>query len=104
MPIRYEGPWPVAAVGRHPGCMEEPEAARGRQAGDDIAVPAGRFIVILGKPAGRRGLCRPDRRPRSATARVVAAGGDLRADGLGRAAVRGRARGAASGPGNPPRT
>ena len=57
-------PWPGAAVGRHPGCMEEPEAIRGRQAGDDIAAPAGRFIVIVGKPAGEDSADRieePDR-------------------------------------------
>jgi hypothetical protein len=32
--------------------MEEPEAARGRHAGDDSAAPAGRFIVLAGKRAG----------------------------------------------------
>jgi hypothetical protein len=44
--------------------MEEPEAIRGRQAGDDIAAPAGRFIVIVGKPAGEDSADRieePDR-------------------------------------------
>jgi len=44
--------------------MEEPEALRGRQAGDDIAAPAGRFIVLVGKPAGEGSADRivePDR-------------------------------------------
>jgi hypothetical protein len=44
--------------------MEEPEAARGRQADADIAAPAGRFIVIVGKPAGEGSADRieePDR-------------------------------------------
>jgi hypothetical protein len=51
--MRDEWPWPGAAAGRHPGCMEKPEAARGRQAGDDIAAPARRFTVLVGKPAGQ---------------------------------------------------
>jgi len=44
--------------------MEEPEATRGRQADDDTAAPAGRFIVIVGKPAGEGSADRieePDR-------------------------------------------
>lgn len=64
IPMRDERPWRVAAVGRHPGCMEEPEAAPGWQAGDDIAAPARRFIVTVGKPAGEGSADRieePDR-------------------------------------------
>jgi len=44
--------------------MEKPEATRGRQAGDDTAASAGRFIVIVGKPAGEGSADRieePDR-------------------------------------------
>jgi hypothetical protein len=32
--------------------MKEPETASGRQAGHDVAAPARRFVVIVGKPAG----------------------------------------------------
>ena len=62
--MRDERPWPVAAVGQQPGRMEEPQAAHGRQADDDIAASAGRFIVIVSKPAGQGSADRieqPDR-------------------------------------------
>jgi len=43
--------------------MDKPEATSGRQAENDVAVPA-RFVVIVGKPAGDGSACRieaPDR-------------------------------------------
>jgi len=50
--MRDERPWPAAVVGQQPGRMKEPEATSGRQAGNDVAAPVRRFVVIVGKPAG----------------------------------------------------
>ena len=64
VPTRDERPLAAAAASQQPGCMEEPEATGRRHAGNEVAAPARRFVVIVGKPAGDGSACRieePDR-------------------------------------------
>jgi len=64
VPTRDERPLAAAAASQQPGCMEEPEATCRRHADNEVAAPARRLVVIVGKPAGDGSTCRieePDR-------------------------------------------